>query len=521
MEVQNYGDCNSCHKRVPARTVMREEQVYLVKCCEDCGDTQTLISSDAAQYFRKRSLDRPHDYRGCSFECLSCKHPKRPQTIFLDITNRCNLNCPICIANVSAMGFRYEPPMEYFEKIFSHFGQMNPRPSVQLFGGEPTVREDLVDIINLAWSYDVRPRVVTNGLRLADEEYCRKLLSTGVRILFSYDGAELETYRRLRNKSKALPLKLKALENIRKYAKTKITIMYVVAEGMNENELDTLFQFLHDRRDFISAVDFIPIAPTWVPGRFADLESKRITIEDVEGFVDRAFPNEPMEFLPAGVLDVDFFTEYFRLRRTPFAGVHPNCESVGLLVSNGKEYVPFSNYFKKSLFDVARHVRQTEETIVRRLGPITTGWLGTTLEKLGLQRAMSNVVVFVHVGNVLFRGVRLDRVLGARGFPAVAKALKIVTMIGVGHKTKDVMRAHSQLHTVLRVIVLPFEDDANRESARLERCAAAFAYVDPELDKVQTIPVCAWGLHKNRILAKVTEHYGLQTKGAHEELTQS
>jgi uncharacterized radical SAM superfamily Fe-S cluster-containing enzyme len=411
--------------------------------------------------------------------------------------------------------------MEYFEKIFRHFGQMNPRPSVQLFGGEPTVREDLIDIVNLAWSYNVRPRVVTNGLRLADKDYCRELLSTNVRILFSYDGAELETYRRLRNKSKALSIKLKALENIRRYAKTEITIMYVVAEGMNENELDTLFRFVHDRRDFIRAVDFIPIAPTWVPGLFADLESKRITIEDVERFVDGAFPNETMEFLPAGVLDVNFFTEYFKIRNTPFAGVHPNCESVGLLVSNGKKYVPLSHYLKKSLFDVARHVRQSEEAIVRRLGSITDGWLGNTLEKLGLQRVISHAVVFAHVGNVLFRAIRLDRILGTTGFPAVAKALRIVAMIAVGHKTKDVMQMHSQLHTPLRIIVLPFEDDANRESARLERCAAAFAYVDPELDKVQTIPVCAWGLHKNRMLAKVTEYYGLRTKGAHQEQTSS
>jgi uncharacterized radical SAM superfamily Fe-S cluster-containing enzyme len=411
--------------------------------------------------------------------------------------------------------------MEYFEKIFKHFGQMNPRPSVQLFGGEPTVRGDLIDIINLAWSYDVRPRVVTNGLRLADKDYCRELLSTRVRILFSYDGAEPETYRRLRNKNKALSLKLKALDNIRRYAKTETTIMYVVAEGMNENELDALFRFVHDRRDFIGAVDFIPIAPTWAPGRFTDLESNRITIEDVERFVDRAFPNEAMEFLPASALDIDFFMEYFKIRPTPFAGVHPNCESVGLLVSNGKEYVPFSHYLKKSLFDVARHVRQTEETIVRRLGPITNGWLGTILEKLGLQRAVSHCVVFAHVGNILLTGVRLDRVLGATGFSALAKALKIVTMIAVGHRTEDVMRAHSQLHKPLRIIVLPFEDDANRESARLERCTAAFAYVDPVLDNVQTIPVCAWGLHKNRILAKVTEHYGLTTEGDHKEQTSS
>jgi hypothetical protein len=104
--------------------------------------------------------------------------------------------------------------------------------------------------------------------------------------------------------------------------------------------------------------------------------------------------------------------------------------------------------------------------------------------------------------------------MGFRYEPSMEYSEKIL-------RTKDVMRAHSQLHTVLRVIVLPFEDDAKRQSAWLERWAAAFTYVDPEPDKVQTIPVCAWGLHKNRMLGKVTEHYGQRTKGAHKEQPRS
>jgi hypothetical protein len=122
--------------------------------------------------------------------------------------------------------------------------------------------------------------------------------------------------------------------------------------------------------------------------------------------------------------------------------------------------------------------------------------------------------VFAFLGNILFRNVRIDRIVGAKGFGAAAKVARIFVKIGMGHKAKDVLREHTQLHTVLRMIVLPFEDDANRESARLERCAAAFAYVDPELDRVQTIPVCAWGLHKNRMLAKVTEYFGVRTREA-------
>ena len=514
MPMQNYGDCNSCHKRVPARNESRDGKVYLIKSCEACGETETLISSDAEQYYRKRALDGPYDYKGCSFECLACKHPKRPQTIFLDITNRCNLNCPICIANVPSMGFRFEPPLEYFDKVFSHFGKMHPHPSIQLFGGEPTVREDLIDIIRLAQSHRIATRVVTNGLRLADEAYCKALLSTGTRVLFAYDGANEETYRLLRGKGNALSLKLKALENIRKYARTKITIMYVVTKGMNDMELDRLFQFLHDRSDFVSAVDFIPITPTWAPGRFAEIEADRITVEDVEGFVDKAFPDDTVEFLPAGVLDSNFLIDFFKVRSTPFAGVHPNCESVGLLVSNGKAYVPLSRYLKKSMFGLARDIRQKEGMIVRTLDSVGRGALGITLKRFGLEKAVRHIVVFAFLGNILFRNVRIDRIVGAKGFGAAAKVARILVKIGMGRKAKDVLREHTQLHTVLRMIVLPFEDDANRESARLERCAAAFAYVDPELDRVQTIPVCAWGLHKNRMLAKVTEYFGVRTREA-------
>jgi uncharacterized radical SAM superfamily Fe-S cluster-containing enzyme len=508
MPIENQGLCNSCEKSVPTRTVMRDGEVYLIKSCEQCGETETLISSDAYQYNRKRTLDSDYDYRGCFFDCLSCKHPKPAKTVFLDITNRCNLNCPICIANVPSMGFRFEPPIEYFDKIFKHFGTLNPRPSIQLFGGEPTVREDLIEIIKLAHSYRVTVRVVTNGLRLADEDYCRELMATGVRVLFSYDGANEDFYSQLRGNSKALSLKLKALENIKKYTRQKITIMYVLATGFNDIELHELFQFLHDRSDFISAVDFIPITPTWAPGKFTQIEARRTTIEDVENAVNKALPTGNVEFLPAGVLDSNFFVDFFNIKSTPFAGVHPNCESVGLLVSNGKSYVPLSVCLKKPLYELAKEIRQKERSLSKIIGSLNKNRLGAMLEKVKLKKTVSHIVVFTYLGNILLGNTRMDTVLGAKGMKAVGKIVRIMAKLGSGHPAKEVLREHTGLHNVLRMIVLPFEDNASLESARLERCAAAFAYVDPEADMVKTIPVCAWGLHKNRILAGIAEHYG-------------
>lgn len=72
------------------------------------------------------------------------------------------------------MGFLFEPPLEYFEKIFKYYAQCEPKPSIQLFGGEPTVRNDLFDIIRIARKLKLATRLTTNGIRLADEEYCKK-----------------------------------------------------------------------------------------------------------------------------------------------------------------------------------------------------------------------------------------------------------------------------------------------------------------------------------------------------------
>jgi uncharacterized radical SAM superfamily Fe-S cluster-containing enzyme len=49
--------------------------------------------------------------------------------VFVDLTNRCNMNCPICIANIPAMGFTFHPPIEYFEKVSGGIAWMQPVPS--------------------------------------------------------------------------------------------------------------------------------------------------------------------------------------------------------------------------------------------------------------------------------------------------------------------------------------------------------------------------------------------------------
>ena len=45
---QNLGVCNKCGKTVPLEYLERDGRLYLVKHCPDCGTTESLSSSNAA-----------------------------------------------------------------------------------------------------------------------------------------------------------------------------------------------------------------------------------------------------------------------------------------------------------------------------------------------------------------------------------------------------------------------------------------------------------------------------------------
>ena len=253
---KNYGYCNLCEAKVTLSHRASNGRVYLIKHCPECGETQTLISSDSGQYYRKQRFDTDPSSNGCSLECTQCHHHGPHHIILVEVTNSCNQICPICISSVPKTGFVFEPPLDYFQDLFERVSKKEPRPHISLFGGEPTMRDDLVDIIRLGNRYGLNVSISTNGIRLADEDYCRELLSTGVKIMFQFDGTQPETYRLLRGDTSVLAKKLKALENIRKYARAKIDIFYTIGKGINDDHVAELVQFCHERRDLISGVYF-------------------------------------------------------------------------------------------------------------------------------------------------------------------------------------------------------------------------------------------------------------------------
>ncbi len=499
--------CNKCETLVNAQVVERDGKVFLVKDCPKCGPTETLIAAVASRYMMKRELDQAYNYEGCSFDCLNCRHRKQPSFIFLDVTNRCNLNCPICINNTPSMGFLFEPPIEYFEKIFKHLSTFEQRPAVQLFGGEPTVRDDLLDIIALGREYGLSMRLVTNGLKLADPEYARQIVKSRATVLIAFDGNIPETYSTLRGKANILELKQKAIANLCETGWKKVALMTCVAKGYNDQEIPALLKFCHDRRQTIRGVYFMPLAHTWDSAKFA-LDPERITAEDIETLVSNCFPDSKAEFVPAGIFgQFPTIIDILGVTPPPFIGAHPNCESFYMLVSDGEKYAPVADFMKSPIGDVVKAMFEVEKRVAARRQRLQSGLFGRTLAKIGLRNfyeRMATRLALVRAG----RGhVRMTRMVKGKGIGKVRHALAMAFALALGKAGSKTFERHSTTQTPLQIIILPFEDRFVLESERLERCPNAFAYVDPADGEVKTIPVCTWPRHKKKVLRQIADAY--------------
>jgi|WetSurMetagenome_2_1015567.scaffolds.fasta_scaffold74683_2 7,8-dihydro-6-hydroxymethylpterin dimethyltransferase len=503
----NLGLCNKCKARVPSEFVFRDGQVWIRKDCPTCGPNEALVSTDAAVWQAKRDMWHyvPTENPACTLNCDKCRIDHKPNMVFLDVTNRCNMNCPICIATIRGMGFDFNPPLEYFEKIFEHLGRMTPRPVVQLFGGEPTVRDDLLEIIAIAKKHGLRPHVVTNGVRLADEELCKKLCEARVPLRFGFDGRNADIYERLRNNRWAYDKKMKALANLKKYSKRKHAIIATAAYGVNDMYMADFFDFVHENRDLVSDVGIIPLTENWEPGTFD--AAKTTTMEDVEKMVQAAIPGGQVEFVPAGLSYAirksrSFFRKEPRSEVLLLAGVHPNCESITLLISDGQHYRSVSHYLKKSfkdvVLDMAARCKKIEPSL-DRLDPTKF-----------FQRQRGRIII---VRALLPWGLASVKFVALADGKPVRALLKLIWKGIFGKKAEGKLSRSRRPRRLLRVGMLPFEEQHSVDAARMESCKAVFAYEDPADGKVKTIPACLWYPYRNAYLKGLSEKYGVVRGG--------
>jgi len=493
------GLCEKCGKPTDAAYEIRNNQVYLAKFCRQCGRTSSLVTRDARKWRWKREVSGycEPSAPGCSLNCANCDHQShtKPTTVAIDVTNLCNQRCPICLAYVDAMGFAFQPPMDYFEKIFNHFQNQDPKPNICFFGGEPTVHRDFLDIVRLARSYGFQVQIFTNGIKLADKNYCRELCALGVQLNFGFDGTRPEIYRTLRGDN-SLAAKRKALDNVVECGVNKLVMVSTVARGVNDDNLKELLDLIHDYREHISVWAFVPLTPCW---ESHEVNLEATTTECVENSCETMLPGT--EFVPTGMMKFEVLSRFFG--RQTLGGSHPNCESATLLVSDGRRYWPISRYLHVPLSELLVRLRHLDSSLAVRL---------KALPNRGLRRVLFDAWTFLLMMKIMARGLKLGEIFGK---PALLKmALAVIDLLR-GRKIDRILSKRTSFKQVLTVMTVPYEDRGGLEDARLRDCPAVFAYEEVETGRIKTTAFCSWQTVKDGVCRKIQAHYAVEKALAH------
>jgi MoaA/NifB/PqqE/SkfB family radical SAM enzyme len=114
--------------------------------------------------------------------------------VYVEVTNRCNLNCSTCMRNVWNVEFGHMT-LDIFDRVLEGVMALSPRPEIFLGGyGEPLSNPDCLAMIERAKSLELHVSLITNGILLS-EEVSRKLVELQLDMLWvSLDGASPECY---------------------------------------------------------------------------------------------------------------------------------------------------------------------------------------------------------------------------------------------------------------------------------------------------------------------------------------
>ena len=219
--------CPRCLRRIPAVVDEEGGRVLMRKTCPDHGPITVELSSKSWYY-----LGLADFYRG-----LAIGGKKEELEYNFYVTMRCNINCPICFTNANVTRYA-DPSLEDVEEMIKDMQGVR----LCLFGGEPTVRKDLPDIIRLILRSGNIPVLYTNGIKLEDRAYLEELRDAGLEeVHLQFDGFEERVYKVLRGKP-MVASKTKALENLETLGIPTV-LEYTVAHDLNEDQMVPTFEY--------------------------------------------------------------------------------------------------------------------------------------------------------------------------------------------------------------------------------------------------------------------------------------
>lgn len=303
------------------------------RACPQHGEFNVYLWPEVDSYQRFATFGFPpippepqtESANGCPRDCGLCPRHRRHTTLAeIEVTWHCNLDCPVCF--MASDRTPPDPTLKTIAGMFQAIRQFNGQnTSIQLTGGEPTIRADLPEIVaqgRLAGFTAIE--VNTNGLVIAhDRDYLQALKDVGVTgVYLQFDGVTPEVTQMLRG-ADLLSHKFRAIDNCRAEG-VPVVLAATIVKGINEGQLGDLITFAMNNQDVVCG---LALQPVFKSGRFNIRDRGRLSLGDVANLVEQQ---------TLGRIDArDFWS---------LGCSHPFCSCATYLLGDTNNYVPFTRY---------------------------------------------------------------------------------------------------------------------------------------------------------------------------------
>ena len=286
---------------VPARYVLDENgNVFLEKILNGevverarVGDKEWWERVNKYRTNLRFKPTNPIEHSSCPLSCGLCSaHQNATALLNIVLTNRCNLNCFYCFFYAEKAGYVYEPSLEEIVKMVRSAKRFNNGKlyAVQLTGGEPTLREDLPEIIRRIKEEGIQHiQLNTNAVRFGimyynnperAKSYVKELREAGLNTIYmSFDGVSKE--KNFKNHFET-PF---ALEAFKEGDLRSVVLVPTLINGWNfPEEVDKIVKFAAINMDVVRGVNFQPVSFVgyMTEEEIEDVEKKRVTQSDLE-----------------------------------------------------------------------------------------------------------------------------------------------------------------------------------------------------------------------------------------------
>lgn len=309
--------CSKCLVKVEAKIIFKDECVYLVKYCPTHGHQEVLIADDVEYYKQCQEFIKPGDMPlqfntpikyGCPYDCGLCPdHEQHSCLTLVEITDRCNLSCPICYADsgVAEVSENSHQPRRHrslatIERMLDAIVANEGEPQiVQISGGEPTIHPEFFQVLDIAKGKPIKHLMInTNGIQIAqDKSFCDRLSQymPGIEVYLQFDSFEAEALRELRG-ADLRSLREQAIAHLNEF-NISTTLVVTLKKGLNDHEIGKIIEYALQQR-CVRGVTFQPIQAA---GRLEQFDPKRdrYTLTEVRRSILQQSPYfQPQDILP-------------------------------------------------------------------------------------------------------------------------------------------------------------------------------------------------------------------------------